>query len=534
MNSPDQFLLVVDFPGIKGFVFGTDRLVEIRGGSGILDHLNREVLPGILAEKLGTDNVDCVYAGGGAGQFLVRAPRERIDEAVARLRRQCREESGGGLRLVTVLVPYSGDYVQATRRAYQELRRRKEEEPPLSAVSDHVGLLRDCDSCAGSAAELVKHGEGKLLLCPVCAAKTRFGQETGRGLWAEFARTMERLGHDREAVLHSRPADFEKVGKASTVKRGHVGLIYADGNAMGRLVKEIDSPETFRFFSQTVDTAIREACHEALDRRCVPNGRVGTVIPALILLLGGDDLLVYTTADMALPLAMEAARLFEAKTGAAFRDHPFFQDRLAGKGLTISLGVAFGRANTPFSMLLNQAEELLKSAKVRGSLDARCTGHYAPGYVDYHFAARYNHVRALPCREEQQVLRPEGSKSSLHLTNRPYSLEDMEDLWDQARTISESGIPRSRLKRLGMAPARGWVGANLEFYALLGRIKDSRDRPVYRKSLLWNALHRFGCRLDEAPWVRRGDDWATVVTDLVELSEITPKTSEAGYAPVAH
>lgn len=534
MHSSEQFLLVADFPGIKGFVFGTDRLVEIRGGSGILDHLNREMLPEVLAEELGADNVECVYAGGGAGQFLVRGSRDRIDGALARLRGLCRKESGGGLRLVTVLVPYQDDYVQATGRAYQELRRRKEEEPPLPRVSDHVGLLRDCDSCSGSAAEMVKHGEKEFLLCPVCAAKTRFGQGTARGLWAEFARSMERQGHDRKAVLEARPVEFKTVGEACTTKSGHVGLIYADGNAMGRLVKEIDSPETFRFFSHTVDTAIREACHEALDRRCLPEGRVGKVIPALILLLGGDDLLVYTAADLALPVAMEAARLFEAKTEAAFRDHPFFRGRLAGKGLTISLGVAFGRANTPFSMLLNQAEELLKSAKIKGSLDARCTGHYAPGYVDYHFAARYNHVRALVCREEQQVLRPDNSKSTLYLTNRPYSLEDMEDLWDQARTISGADIPRSRLKRLGMAPALGRVGANLEFYSLLGQIKEPRGKKVYRKSILWNALYRFGCRLDEAPWVRRGDDWVTVLTDLVELSEITPKTSEAGYAPIAH
>jgi len=36
-----RFLVVIDTPGIKQFVFGTDALAEIRGGSALLDRLNR-------------------------------------------------------------------------------------------------------------------------------------------------------------------------------------------------------------------------------------------------------------------------------------------------------------------------------------------------------------------------------------------------------------------------------------------------------------------------------------------------------------
>ncbi len=36
-----QFLVVIDTPGIKQFVFGTDALAEIRGASALLDRLNR-------------------------------------------------------------------------------------------------------------------------------------------------------------------------------------------------------------------------------------------------------------------------------------------------------------------------------------------------------------------------------------------------------------------------------------------------------------------------------------------------------------
>ncbi len=538
MHSSEEYMLVVDFPAIKRFVFGTERLVQIRGASGILDQFNRVTLPKLLHEKLGKDTVECVYAGGGAGQFIIRAPRKSIEEALTFIAAQCRAESGGGLPMITVLVEYGENYKEATRRAYQELRRRKEESPPWPRRESHVGLFRDCDSCSGTAAERVKHGETVHWLCPVCAAKTHFGQQAARGLWADFAQALEKRGYDRHAILKARPDDFEDVGKACGPKPGHVALIYADGNAMGRLVQEIDSPETFRFFSQTVDTAIREACYEALVRHCLPSSQVPTLIPALILMLGGDDLLVYTTADVALPVAMDAARLFEEKTRAAFSTEAFFQKKLSGQGLTISLGVAFGRSNTPFSMLLNQAEELLKSAKLKGSLDERSSKGYTPSYIDYHFAAQYNHVRALDCRKEQQVLkvqRPGGASHALYLTSRPYALEDMKKLWNQAKAIAGLGIPRSRLKRFAMAPSRGWVNANLEFYTLLSRIKEKENDPTcYRKYIMWKTLESFGCRLGQAPWIQEGQDWRTVLTDLIELCELMPKNKGADHAPPAH
>lgn len=78
---------------------------------------------------------------------------------------------------------------------------------------------------------------------------------------------------------------------------------------MGRLVQEIDSPETCQDFSNIVDDCIRDACYHALTQVCEPEiaaiheeGSRGP-LPADILLLGGDDLLVMLPADLALDFA---------------------------------------------------------------------------------------------------------------------------------------------------------------------------------------------------------------------------------------
>ncbi len=521
MESSASYLVVVDFPAIKNFVFGTDKLVEIKGGSSLLDHLNRDKLPDFLRSKIGSEQVDCIFVGGGAGQFRIKGDKDQIKEALDQFKGECWEQSGGGLVMNFALQPYSGDYAQAKDLVYQKLRKRKEEDPLKVTVAWHTGLVRDCDSCSGYAEEIVSHGGEPSLLCSVCARKTRFAQKHRNRLWDEFIQFAATQGYDEQWLQDKQPTTFEHVGVACAAKHGHVGLIYADGNAMGNIVQQIESPEDFAFFSRTVDQSLRTACHQALCEHCLDTDI--THIPALILMLGGDDLLVYTTADRAMPLALSVASKFEELTRQAMAESQGeFFTRNVSQGLTISLGLAFGKHHTPFSLLLGQAEELLTSAKTKGSQDPRCTAYYAPAYVDCHFTTQFNQIRVADSRREH-LTQESRQGEALSLTSRPWDQDTAARVWSEAERLAHSGIPRSRLKRLGQAPGLGKTGANLEFYTLLSRTKGASNGQ-HRKTLLWEALAAFGCRLDQAPWQQEGNGiWNTYLTDLVELSELVPR-----------
>src|SRR5262249_23202947 len=148
----------------------------------------------------------------------------------------------------------------------------------------------------------------------------------------------------------------------------YIGLIYADGNAMGRLVQELDSRETCATFSRLVDGSIREACYAALDDACAPeitaqrqNPGTARELPADILLVGGDDLLVLLPADLALGFALDVTRQFEettrqrmAESSGSVREF-FAKHTCPNKGLTISCGVALAPAKYPFYLLLDLA-----------------------------------------------------------------------------------------------------------------------------------------------------------------------------------
>lgn len=47
-----KYIVFMDVPGIKKYVFGTDRLVEIRGARALLTELNENGVPTLLKETL--------------------------------------------------------------------------------------------------------------------------------------------------------------------------------------------------------------------------------------------------------------------------------------------------------------------------------------------------------------------------------------------------------------------------------------------------------------------------------------------------
>ncbi|MBW2135659.1 MAG: hypothetical protein JRG72_10625 [Deltaproteobacteria bacterium] len=503
-----RYLVVMDIPGIKEYVFGTDRLVEIRGASALLDHLNRDEVKSYLEQHLGLTEVKCVFAGGGAGQFIIDAKGENeLHHTLRGLKGKIFKESKGGLRFVSGIADLSDNsYKLALDTAFLKLRKEKEGYPFDSVPIYHTGYIRECDSCSGMAAKFCAYGDETRVLCETCARKEEYGKK--RGLWKEFAGYLQGQGINEAQALNYRPQNFEEIGKRCQAREGYTALVYADGNAMGKLIKEINDPNHYRVFSATVDRAIRQACHEALAAHCPE--RQGK-IPADILLLGGDDLLVYLSADTALPFALDVAQKFNEKTQHEFSQDRFFKELLQNQGLTVSLGIAYGRSHTPFRIMFNQAEELLKSAKRAGSEDDRAQGYFSPTYIDYHFSSYFNQVKVENCR--QQHLQLQAAKL-LRLYQKPYSLEDARKLLDYARSLNQIGIPRTRLKRLGQIPALGKLNGTLEFLKFYVRTRqDEHKRAIYE------ALDYFGCAQENIPWKETDTECTTVLGDLIELTE---------------
>lgn len=505
-----QFLVVMGVPSIKKYVFGTDRLREIRGASALLENFNRYKMLNFLEQEEDISSVKPVFTGGGVGQFIISATEASLQTCLRKLEKAFVEETKGGARLNWGVAPYTGaNYQQAVKCAELEAIQKNEEMPFRPFAQLHTGFIRECDSCSQMAVhQRIMNSDYKEILCDTCFSKVSYNYDRAkRDLWQDFSRFLH-----KKKIHAEQPRSFEEIGEQCRAKIGHTALIYADGNSMGKFIKSIDDMEPFTIFSKIVDSSIREACHESLYEAVFEENIIRPqIMPGEILMLGGDDLLVYLTAETAFPFALKVAEKFSEKSSKKIKASPqraFFENRLGNKGLCISLGIAYGKSHTPFSILLDQAEELLKSAKRAGARDSRCTGYYSPAYIDYHLSSNFNQVSVENTRKKHLEL---PGKKRIRLYQKPYSLEDAKALQASAESLVNAGISATRLRRLGYAPSMGKMNGTLECLKIFVRSGAAQQQAI------WSALARFNC-VENIPWKEDVLEDSTMLLDLMELA----------------
>ena len=303
--------------------------------------------------------------------------------------RHIREQTGGEVGIVygIALLKDEVSYPQAVRVAHFQLRCQREFATCHRSAA-LVPIIRECSSASHlPAARIMDDGNKQNLLSQASYEKVLEGRDTRHhGLWGGWMQYLADKGNwpDSKHWKKLRCESLTDIGDRSS-GGNYIGIVYADGNAMGQIVQAMTQPETFRQFSKIVDESIQEACFAALSEisdREVRNVRENYEkqsgferLAADILLLGGDDLLVALPVDRALDFALKVTHKFESLTknridtlqDAATKQ--FFFDKLGDRGFTISCGVAITKSSYPFYLALDLAEQLLKNAKRQNTPD---------------------------------------------------------------------------------------------------------------------------------------------------------------------
>ena len=152
----------------------------------------------------------------------------------------------------------------------------------------------------------------------------------------------------------------------------YVGVIHADGNAIGRLIKDLnisappgcDVSKRFKDFSDNLKDATKNAARTAVREVLVDDARRGKSkkLRARPVVLGGDDLTILVAGDLAVRFAVEFCKAFEKETCAklGYLEH----EGLTGfDGLTACAGITLAKRNFPFDRAYHLAESLCKHAK---------------------------------------------------------------------------------------------------------------------------------------------------------------------------
>ncbi len=493
-------LVAFDTNQITSYVFGTDRLKEIRGGSARLDELNRE---GMIREikkiqqKLQGKvqfEFDPIYVNGGSGLFVIveeeiatgKTDQQRVAEMFGQaVRRLYWEETQEGASVTYIVHELPGDLpdnIEKLKRVNLSeelkmvrylLREARDNPSDLDIITlpSHP-FLRPCDSCGINYAQHKAAGYGNLddqensddtgHYCATCYRKQqqnnkdkkvlrKFSRKSNndpsqnihqKGLWQRILYHLDQA--DYSFKFPQRPKDFN-VFREFVEGKEYLGLIYADANNMGARLEKLETLNEHAEFAREIDDAIHIAMSKAISKHLpiTPKGSKKTpnLFPFDILLLGGDDIVMATDASKAMEVAYTIAKEFYTITQKSTK----IKEEL--KPCTLSIGVALAPIKYPFSLLLDIAVDALEAAKkesweahtkIKGKIDdSRINFMVVTGGSIKNFDSVDNNV-----------YRSTNGDNEFYATLRPYDLEGLNRLLTAIKEGHRRNLGRTKLHAL--------------------------------------------------------------------------------------
>lgn len=500
MAAVEKSLVSFDTDRIKDYVFSSAKLAEIRGASAILDRLNRTETKAIF-DKHGAR---AIYIGGGSALAIV--DRSCADQMIREVEEAYWNKTRtGSITGVQVPLPpgYNGEnFDQYFRLASTKLRSKKMKRGQQKnlVTLPHLAI---CESCGRYPAEVRGQDD---LLCISCLTKRNQGriEHRGRvGLMREFGDKVTDLQEWQDAEM---AADFVEIGSVSHGCPGYIGLIYCDGNRMGDMISQQKTTDDYGRFSKLVDGTLRDKTVEVLRTLLPPRtlpGESKSIFPFEIIMLGGDDLILVTAADMALEVAVALASGFEQETQKKNKD----RDKDRNSRLSLSVGVTIAHATYPFYAILDTAEELLKSAKMRsfGLTSARNPGMH--GAIDFMVITNTTGLSIKQLRKEEFSY--QDGESLVTLTERPYSIEETSKLISIIKKLKEVSFPQNKLEELYESLFKSKAAAMYQSLVTMGRL-DPKHQKVLRAFFDEHGINSL-------PWRQHQQGFSTPLGDLIEL-----------------
>jgi hypothetical protein len=288
---------------------------------------------------------------------------------------------------------------------------------------------------------------------------------------------------------------------------GEIGFVYADGDGVGKWLFTSASLYDFRQRSQLLRSSVRNALRSAFA------SLIGGAMFE-ILLVGGDDVMAIVPAKAALPLACRLVEAFEAEMGA--------------QGVSLSVGVAFGRDTTPVRLLRDLARDLLKYGAKRRRFEA---GEQR-GYIDFHDLTREGlpagSIRNLRDNKPYSYEANYGGRGKIMLrtTARPYRHDTLQTLLQAA---AEETLPNSQFKALARELDAGKARSTLFYLYQRSRLKPPYTRAVRALEGYFNVSdisapdEHFPWRLSTKAADGKPETYDTPLKDLVLVKELQLK-----------
>jgi hypothetical protein len=567
-------LVAFDTRHIKKYVFATDKLKEIRGASSLLDYLNRQVMKEVGQAKGAAFSAEQVFANGGAALFLVEGKKEAAEQFGRLVQQKYRRETfdGSSVAFAVQEVPDYIEDVWGDERMqepldllYACLEMKSNLEEDIFELPSHP-LMLTCYSCGARYAETSDASESGDVgsrdrrYCWTCQQKREEDGTVKRGIdqITDAIVAHRKKGSQGEVALpdtkevrHSfawgellcklpknydfrgnpeRPSDFNEL-RGIAGGKDYFAVIHADGNGMGQAMQDQHSLRARKAKAKLIDGAVYQALRAAVSKHLpVVEHNSASMFPFDLLLVGGDDILIVTPADVALDVALTLAQEFYQQTG---------------KQHSLSVSVVLAPIKYPFGLLHNLAEEALSFAKREGArrmegAAKKQTPEYGEtvlnfmvvtGSTSQSFEKVFNSLH-----KTHERVGGDAKEVAFYATLRPYTVEELTYLLEIIREGKEQALGRTKLHQVREAVLKmNLTSSVMESLALL------RNWGPKQRELILKQVYTLGGRYQQHyqdqshpealfprvtfPWFADGPDaYRTSLLDFVELYDfVRPK-----------
>lgn len=386
----EKVLAIYDISGIQSFIFATNKLREMAGGSEIVHRALFKFIPEKLrygksswqdedfSQKIYDGRKgNIIYIGGGNALVLFK-DKATYEAVTIDLQKEIFELSGGGIRLCHAAIEApaldgSGSFVDDIQRPLmQELTLYKQKNPPIQTVRGFAFGAQDTET-QEPLIRVAKKGEQVWRSEKESSASSSLYASYSRYKKDQIFYESKNKEKSTDSIRQYFADNFEQFRDKD--EKSFVAVVHIDGNTMGKQIINFAngltgttltnqliemrslSKEIASVYTNTLDATVNEIFKNEIANVNKKSGN-GT-IPYREILADGDDITIIIKANKALKFCETFVKKLEDQNSKKYLILQNFH-------LSVGIGIAFVHDKFPFSTAYDIAEQLCKNAKKRG------------------------------------------------------------------------------------------------------------------------------------------------------------------------
>lgn len=422
-----KFLYGASCHGIQSFIFETDKLREIVGGSELIEQLCTSFFDDFLNHNQITDFKKITGAAGNIR--IVFTHQEDVQKVVRKFTLKVAEFAPGILMSQSV-VQYSGDL---TKSRIDRLESKLKIQRNYPQRPFDIGFL-STQRCRRTGRPAITGGTAGML-------DASLAQKHTAAMGGKHTLLRKLIPAELESKTSCIPYKMEEMVDSN--KSGWLAVIHADGNNLGKIIQSIASniegntsmsvTNAYRDFSKNLDEATVEAAKNSFGKIILKKNYINTSgkFPIRPVVIGGDDLTVICRADLAVEFTRQFLVEFQKQTKKRLSNVASkYKLPILENGLTACGGIAFVKPKYPFHYAIDLAEELCGIAKAASKEKARKkSSSTVPSSLAFH------KMRSTFYDSFTETSKREAMAGEVSLQFGPYGIDGVEP--DDLPTVTE-------------------------------------------------------------------------------------------------